>query len=159
MLGTARRTARSVRELSREAAGQLPRLARLEQIQPSTRISLGLLVDERMRRAPNDTFFLFEDRAYSATEINQRIDKVVRGLISIGVRQGEHVGVLMGARPSALAVVVALSRVGAVSVLLRPDGDAPREAALGQVQRIIADPEVGHRRPVQARPRRRLLAG
>lgn len=141
MVGTARRTARSVRELSREAAGQLPRLARLEQIQPSTRISLGLLVDERMRRAPHDTFFLFEDCAYSAIEINERIDNVVRGLISIGVRQGEHVGVLMGARPSALAVVVALSRVGAVSVLLRPDGDAPREAALGQVQRIVADPE------------------
>jgi putative long chain acyl-CoA synthase len=118
MLGTARRTARSVRELSREAAGQLPRLARLEQIQPSTRISLGLLVDERMRRLPTDTFFLFEDRAYTATEVNRRIDNVVRGLISVGVRQGEHVGVLMGARPSALAVLVALSRVGAVSVLL-----------------------------------------
>ncbi len=141
MLGTARRTARGVRELSREAAGQLPRLARLEQIQPTTRISLGLLVDERMRRAPNNTFFLFEDRAYSAADVNERIDNVVRGLISIGVRQGEHVGVLMGSRPSALAVVVALSRIGAVSVLLRPDGDASREAALGHVQRIIADPE------------------
>jgi putative long chain acyl-CoA synthase len=66
---------------------------------------------------------------------------VVRGLISIGVRQGEHVGVLMGNRPSALALVVALSRVGAVSVLLRPDGETAREAAFGQVQRIIADPE------------------
>ena len=29
----------------------------------------------------------------------ERIDNVVRGLISIGVRQGEHVGVLMGAAP------------------------------------------------------------
>ncbi len=138
---TARRTARSVRELGREAAGQLPRLARLEQIQPGTRISLGLLVEERIRRAPDDIFFLFEDRAYTAREVNERIDNVVRGLISIGVRQGEHVGVLMGARPSALALVVALSRLGAVAVLLRPDGDTAREAALGQVQRIIADPE------------------
>ena len=141
MVGTARRTARSVRELGREAAGQLPRLARLEQIQPGTRISLGLLVDERTRRAPDDLFFLFEDRAHSAREVGERIDNVVRGLISIGVRQGEHVGVLMGNRPSALALVVALSRVGAVSVLLRPDGETEREAALGQVQRIIADPE------------------
>ncbi|MGB9186156.1 MAG: AMP-binding protein, partial [Solirubrobacteraceae bacterium] len=129
------------RELSREAAGALPRLARLEQVQPSTRISLGLLVSERMRRGPDDIFFLFEDRAYTAREINDRIDKVVRGLISIGVRQGEHVGVLMGPRPSALALVVALSRLGAVPVLLRPDGDTDREAALGQVQRIVADPE------------------
>jgi putative long chain acyl-CoA synthase len=141
MAGTARRTVRGMRELSREAAGALPRLARLEQVQPSTRISLGLLVSERMRRGPDDIFFLFEDRAYTSREINDRIDKVVRGLISIGVRQGEHVGVLMGPRPSALALVVALSRLGAVSVLLRPDGDTDREAALGQVQRIIADPE------------------
>ena len=141
MVGTARRTARSVRELGREAAGQLPRLARLEQIQPGTRISLGLVVRERTRKAPDQTFFLFEDRAHSAGEVEERIDNVVRGLISIGVRQGEHVGVLMGARPSALALTAALSRVGAVAVLLRPDGDAAREAALGQVQRIIADPE------------------
>jgi putative long chain acyl-CoA synthase len=141
MAGTARRTVRGMRELSREAAGALPRLARLEQVQPSTRISLGLLVSERMRRGRDDIFFLFEDRAYSSREINERIDNVVRGLISIGVRQGEHVGVLMGPRPSALALVVALSRLGAVSVLLRPDGDTEREAALGQVQRIIADPE------------------
>ena len=141
MVGTARRTARSMRELTREAAGQLPRLARLEQIQPGTRISLGLLVQERKRRAPEDIFFLFEDRAYTAREIGERIDNVVRGLIAVGVRQGEHVGVLMGPRPSALAIVAALSRLGAVSVLLRPDGDSAREAELAGVRRIIADPE------------------
>jgi putative long chain acyl-CoA synthase len=141
MLGTARRTARGVRELSREAAGALPRLARLEQIQPSTRISLGLLVAERAARAPDETLFLFEDRAHSAREVDARIDNVVRGLIAVGVRQGEHVGVLMGSRPSALALVSALSRLGAVAVLLRPDGNTAHEAALGQVARIIADPE------------------
>ena len=141
VLGTADRTARSMRELARETAGQLPRLARLEQIQPSTRISLGLLLEERRRRAPNDVFFLFEDRAYTAREVNERIDNVVRGLIWIGVRQGEHIGVLMGPRPTALALVAAISRLGAVAVLLRPDGDIDREASLGQVNRVIADPE------------------
>ena len=65
----------------------------------------------------------------------------MRGLISIGVRQGEHVGVLMGPRPSGLAVLAALNRLGAVAVLLRPDGNTRREATLGQVRRIIADPE------------------
>ena len=77
----ARRTARGMRELTIEAAGQLPRLARLEQVQPSTRISLGLLVSERTRRAPDETFFLFEDRAYNAREVGERIDNIVRGLI------------------------------------------------------------------------------
>jgi putative long chain acyl-CoA synthase len=140
-VGAAQRTRRGVGALAREAAGALPRLTRLEQVQPGTRISLGLLVEERTRRGPDELLFLFEDRAYSAGAVNERIDNVVRGLISIGVRQGEHVGVLMGARPSALALVTALNRLGAVAVLLRPDNDTRREAALGQVRRIIADPE------------------
>ncbi len=141
VVGTARRTARGMRELTREAAGALPRLARLEQVQPGTRISLGLLVEERTRRAPDEILFLFEDRAHTARDVNERIDNVVRGLIHIGVRQGEHIGVLMGSRPSALAVVTALSRLGAVAVMLRPDGNTAREAELGLVRRIIADPE------------------
>jgi putative long chain acyl-CoA synthase len=141
LLGTGSRAARTLRGLAREAAGQLPRLARLEQIQPGTRISLGLIVQELARRAPDEVFFLFEDRAYTAQDVNARIDNVVRGLIDIGVRQGEHVGVLMGTRPSALALAVAVSRLGAVAVLLRPDGDPEREARLGQVERVIADPE------------------
>jgi putative long chain acyl-CoA synthase len=134
-------TVRGTRELVREAAGALPRLARLGQIQPRTRVSLGLLVEERRRREPDEVLFLFEDRAYTTSEVGERIDNVVRGLIDIGVRQGEHVGVLMGSRPTSLALVTALSRLGAVSVLMRPDGDLEREARLGQVERIIADPE------------------
>jgi putative long chain acyl-CoA synthase len=141
LLGTTSRTLRSVRELTREAAGQLPRLARLEQIQPNTKISIGLLVEEHARKAPEDVFFLWEGRAYTWAQVNERIDNIVRGLIAIGVRQGEHVGVLMGTRPSALALAVALSRLGAVSVLLRPDGDLERELELGQAERIVADPE------------------
>jgi putative long chain acyl-CoA synthase len=140
-VGTARRAVATVEELTREAASQLPRLARLEQIQPHTRISPGLLVEERRRKGRDEIFFLFEDRAYTAGETNERIDNVVRGLISIGIRRGEHVGVLMGTRPSALALAVAISRIGAVSVLLRPDGDLAREVNLGQMSRIIADPE------------------
>ena len=138
---TASRTARNVTELSREAASQLPRIIRSEQVRPRTRISLGRLLAERAQRDPDELLFLFEDRAYSARDVDRRIDNVVRGLISIGVRQGEHVGVLMGPRPSGLAVLAALSRLGAVAVLLRPDGNTRREATLGQVRRIIADPE------------------
>jgi putative long chain acyl-CoA synthase len=140
---TSTRAAHTVAELSREAASQLPRLIRLEQIGPRTRISMGLLLQERADRAPDDICFLFEDRAYANGAVNERIDNIVRGLISIGIRQGEHVGVLMGPRPSGLAVVAALSRLGAVAVLLRPDGDIAREVELGQVGRIIADPEHG----------------
>ncbi|MCW2915302.1 MAG: Polyhydroxyalkanoic acid synthase [Actinomycetia bacterium] len=137
----ASRAVRGARHLTGAASAQLPRLARLERIQPDTPMSLGLLLDEQARRAPDAVFFLFDGRAHTQAAVKHRIDSVVRGLIEIGVRQGDQVGVLMGTRPSALAALAALNRLGAVAVLLRPDGDLAREVHLGQVERIIADPE------------------
>lgn len=143
--GAASRTAHSVRLIGEEVTGQLPRLARLGRLKPSTRISLGLLLDEQAADKPDDVFFLFEDRGYSHAAVKHRVDSVVRGLLSLGIRQGEHVGVLMSTRPSGLSAVAALNRLGAVAVLMRPDGPVEHEAELGQVQRIVADPELGDR--------------
>jgi putative long chain acyl-CoA synthase len=137
----AARAAHRVRGIVHEAGAQLPRLTRLQRIRPETPMSLGLLLDEQASRAPGDILFLFHGRAYTQAAAKRRIDSVVRGLIKIGVRQGESVGILMGTRPSALAAVAAISRLGAVAVLLRPDGDLARELELGQVRRIITDPE------------------
>ncbi|WP_242901155.1 AMP-binding protein [Actinomadura terrae] len=141
MIGAAARAARGTRRFADEAARNMPRLARLERIHSDTRMSLGLLLDEQAERMPGEVFFLYQGRAHRHEVAKARIDAVVRGLIHIGVRRGEPVGVLMGTRPSALALVAALSRLGAVAVLLRPGGDPAAEARLAQVARVIADPE------------------
>jgi putative long chain acyl-CoA synthase len=149
MVTSARRAARLVNSVAREAPTQLTKLARIEQLAPTTRISLGLLIDEQARRAPKDIAFLFGDRAYRWDDVSRRIDNVVKGLVSIGVRHGDRVGVLMSTRPSAFTVVAALSRLGATAVLLRPDGDFGRETGLGRVTWIISDPEhTGQIKPV-----------
>ena len=135
------RTAGSVRALGEEAISELPRLIRLDSVRPRTRISLGRILDEQADDHPEQVFFLFEDRAHTHAAAKHRIDSIVRGLISIGVHQGEHVGVLMEPRPTALTVVAALNRLGAVAVLLRPDGDVEREAELGEIARVVSDPE------------------
>jgi putative long chain acyl-CoA synthase len=141
VLTTVRRAAGLVNMVAREAPSQLPKLARIEQLDPSTRISLGLLIEEQARRAPKDIAFLFGDRAYRWDDVSRRIDNVVKGLVSIGVRHGDRVGVLMHTRPSAFTLVAALSRLGATSVLIRPDGDIVREAELGRITWVISDPE------------------
>jgi putative long chain acyl-CoA synthase len=141
MFTSARRAIRLANSVVREAPAQLPKLARIEQLDPSTRISLGQLLDEQARRAPKDIGFLFGDRAYRQDDVKRRIDNVVKGLLSVGVRHGDRVGVLMSTRPSAFTVVAALSRLGATCVLLRPDGDFGRETSLSRVTWIISDPE------------------
>ena len=124
-------------------APQLPRLSRLASIRRDTAISPGSAVQEKADENPEDTFFLFDGRAYNYREANVRIDNIVRGLLSCGVRQGDHVGLLMETRPSAVASAVALSRIGAVVVLLRPDVSLKRQLALAPIDHLLTDPENG----------------
>jgi len=141
---SARRAVRSVRAAG-DATWQLGRLARLQSIAPTTRISLGLLLDEQVHRDPEDLCFAFGDRAHRRSEVKHRIDNVVKGLISVGIRHGDRVGVLMSTRPSAFTVLAALSRLGATAVVLRPDGDLLIESGLGEITWVVSDPEhAGH---------------
>lgn len=127
--------------LTAGAATTLPRLLRLELVRPETRVSLGRLLDERAEAHPGAVGFLWEDRAHTHAALKARIDAVVAGMLSVGVRQGESVGVLMDTRPSMLIAVAALNRIGAVVVLLRPDGSLTDEIKLGRAARIVTDPE------------------
>ncbi|WP_067995089.1 AMP-binding protein [Nocardia pseudobrasiliensis] len=139
--GIASNAVRGSLELGGEAARALPRLTRLGMIQPHTRISLGRLLSEQSRRAPLGELFLFDDRVHTNAAVNVRIDNVVRGLISVGVRPAVRVGVLMETRPSALAAVAALSRLGAVAVMLAPGSELDRVVELTGARTIISDPE------------------
>ena len=131
---------KSARALAVETVRTLPRLARLGQINDHTRISLGRIMSEQARGAPTGECLLFDGRVHTYEAVDRRINNVVRGLIEVGVRQGAHVGVLMETRPSALVAIAALSRLGAVAVLMPPDADLATVVRLGAVSEIIADP-------------------
>ncbi len=131
---------KSMRTIAVETVRTLPRLARLGQINDHTRISLGRIIGEQANNAPKGEFFLFDGRVHTYEAVNRRIDNVVRGLIHVGVRQGERVGVLMETRPSALVAIAALSRLGAVAVLMAPDSDLATAALIGKVTEILTDP-------------------
>jgi len=130
----------SVRTLAVETVRTLPRLVRLGQINDHTRISLGRIIDEQAQAAPDGEFLLFDGRVHTYEAVNRRIDNVVRGLINVGARQGTRVGVLMDTRPSAMVAIAALSRLGAVAVLLPPDAELEQAVRLGGITDIITDP-------------------
>nr|WP_269781666.1 AMP-binding protein [Nocardia bovistercoris] len=134
-------TVRGSVELVGEAARALPRLTRLGMIQPNTRISLGRLIAEQARRAPLRECFLFDDRVHTNAAVDARIDNVVRGLISVGIRPAARVAVVMETRPSALATVAALSRIGAVAVLLAPGSELDRAIERTGAHIVVTDPE------------------
>jgi putative long chain acyl-CoA synthase len=140
-LGTASNAINLAATVAREGVTQLPRLIRLENLQPGTAISLGLLLDEEARRDPEGVAFLFEDRVIRRRELKSRVDAIVKGMLSLGIRHGERIGVLMRSRPSSFSVVAAISRLGGTAVLLRPDGDIDLEAKVGEISWLVSDPE------------------
>ncbi len=156
LLDTARGTARLLRKklggvsdtlttLFDNVRYQLPRLARLEHVREDTRISVGLELATQAGRIGDQTFFLWQGRAHTYAAADRRVDNIVRGLIACNVKPGMRVGVLMRARPTYLSLVAALSRLGAVAVLISPEGERvslEQALSLGAVQTLISDPEL-----------------
>jgi putative long chain acyl-CoA synthase len=139
--GTLLGTLRSAGQLVGTARASLPVLARLGGLNEDSRISMSLLLRERALRHPHAPAVLYGDRAYTYAQADRRIDNVAAGLLAVGVRQGERVALLMETRPSAFVLTAALNRIGAVAVLLRPDGDPVRERAMSRARRVVVDPE------------------
>ncbi len=140
LIGMANSLQRTSRAIAQESVRTVPRLLRLGQIQTGTRISLGKLMSENSKRTPDKELFLFENRVLTHAQVNTRIDNVVAGLIRCGIRPGVHIGVMMDTRPSALVVVAALSRLGAVAVMLAPDSDVAEMMRLGSCSVVVTDP-------------------
>jgi putative long chain acyl-CoA synthase len=127
---------------------QEPRLRRLAELGPETRISPSLELANRAAEHPEGTFFLWRDRAFSYRASDARVTNVARGLYSCGVRPGDRVAVIMGSRPSFLSMVSALSRLGAVAVIVPPEADTEkvRRALEGlDVKHYAAEPENAER--------------
>jgi putative long chain acyl-CoA synthase len=153
--GLVEKTARAAADLFEElgedlgtyidnARWQLPRLAKLRQLQDDSFASLGRSLADQAARIGDRTFFMWRGRAFTYSEANRRVDAVARGLVACGVKPGMRVGVMMKSRPSHLSVVAAASRVGAVSVLLSPEipeDVLPRALELGEAEVLIVDPD------------------
>ena len=123
---------------------QLPRLRRLRNLRDDTVISIAGFLARQAAATPDGTFFMWRDRAFTYADANRRVDAVVRGLIASGVRFGQRVAVVMRGRPSFLSAVTALSRLGAVPVLLAadtPPTSLRRALEVGEPDLALADPD------------------
>jgi putative long chain acyl-CoA synthase len=140
-VATANDVVKGAEELARHGVDLLPRLHELGDFRPGTRISLGSLLDEAAERDPQGVVYAFGDRVIRHNEFKHRVDSIVNGMLSLGMRSGDRIGVLMSSRPSALSVIAAISRLGGTAVMLRPEGDLATEVRLSQIAWLISDPD------------------
>jgi fatty-acyl-CoA synthase len=93
------------------AAAPLDTIGLAEHVLP-----LGQLLLRSARRAPDHEALVFPDARLTYRELADRAWSVARSLLVLGVRPGEHVGVLMTNHPDLVASVFGASLIGAVVV-------------------------------------------
>lgn len=71
---------------------------------------------ESARRYPDREYLIFESESYTYRETLEQVELTARGLYAIGVRPGDHVGVLLTNGPEYAILVFALSKLGAVKI-------------------------------------------
>lgn len=132
-------TLREMTDVMRWVRWQMPRLLRLINVRGAG-LSMGHILDEQARQIGSDTFFMWGDMAYSFAEANLRVNRIANALDKLGVKKGDHVGIMMDNHPDYLACLGAFSRLGVVGVLLNPGvrGDVLEHALdAGQVGMLV----------------------
>ena len=155
-----RHAPRRARRRRREAAGASCRGSRrLERVQPRTRISLGLLLDEQAaQRADRRVVFLFEDRAYTQGAVKDA-DRQRRARAAVARRApGRARRRADGRRGRARSrVVAALNRLGAVARAAAPRRRrSPARLELGRLHARRRRPRAVER--ARARPASRACS-
>lgn len=91
------------------------------------------LIRQRVRQHPHQTWLKFKDIKVSWEEVLSNIHRAANGLLALGIRPRDRVGIMMGNRPEFLWIHHAIGFIGAISV---PINTSQRGATL---HHILAD--------------------
>jgi crotonobetaine/carnitine-CoA ligase len=111
--------------------------------------SVGALLRRQAQATPDRTFVIAgEGRRFSYADVDERTERLARGLIGLGVQPGEHIALLLGNGPEFIVTWLALAKIGAVEV---PINTAFRGASLEYILNhsdakvLVADSELADR--------------
>ncbi|MBR6374479.1 MAG: AMP-binding protein, partial [Victivallales bacterium] len=73
-----------------------------------------------VKSQPDHPFIMYPDRnlVWSYKDFDERTDNMAKGLLAIGVRKGDHVGVWARNVPEWLTLMFATAKIGAVLVTI-----------------------------------------
>src|SRR5260370_23769062 len=82
----------------------------------SAKQTFGLLRERAARRWGPREALGFQGRRWTFAEIDERVDAVAKGLVSLGIRPGDKVALWMVNRPEWIDAMFAIMKIGAVLV-------------------------------------------
>lgn len=80
--------------------------------------TLGEWLEHWAQTVPDKEYIVYSDRNLRFTwkQMNERVDNMAKGLISIGVKKGSHVGIWAANVPDWLTLLYACAKIGAIYV-------------------------------------------
>ena len=83
-----------------------------------TEDTIGEFFEKQVNNFPDNEFMVYPDRnlRFTYKEFNDRVDMLAKGLLSIGIIKGDHVGIWANNVPDWLTFMFATAKIGAVLV-------------------------------------------
>ncbi|MEW6010877.1 MAG: AMP-binding protein [Euryarchaeota archaeon] len=83
-----------------------------------TEDTIGEFFEKEVEKHPDREFMVYPDRdlRFTYLEFNQRVDMLAKGLLSIGLKKGDHVGIWAKNVPDWLTFMFATAKIGVVLV-------------------------------------------
>jgi fatty-acyl-CoA synthase len=87
-----------------------------------TDLTIGQYFEKTASADPGRDFVVYPDRdlRWSYAEFDQRVDRLAKGLLAIGIGTGDHVGIWARNVPDWLTFMFATAKIGAVLVTVNP---------------------------------------
>ncbi len=87
---------------------------------PYTNKTIGSFFEEQVRRLPDHEFLVYPDRnlRFTFSQFNERVDRLAKGLLAIGLDKGDHVGIWATNVPDWATFMFATAKIGAVLVTI-----------------------------------------
>jgi crotonobetaine/carnitine-CoA ligase len=83
--------------------------------------TLGRILTLQAQQIPDAPCYLVDDRVYSFTETNRRVNRYAAGLASLGVKQGDRVVIFMRSCVEFIFMAFASNKLGAIWVPINAD--------------------------------------
>jgi fatty-acyl-CoA synthase len=82
--------------------------------------TLGSVLEEWAEKTPDQDFVVYADRGlrFSYQQFDQRVNRLAKGLLSIGIKKGDHVGIWATNVPDWLTFTFATAKIGAILVTI-----------------------------------------
>ncbi|MBI4813643.1 MAG: AMP-binding protein [Methanobacterium sp.] len=81
-------------------------------------LTIGDFLEEMVKKDPNQEFMVYPDRnlRFTYKEFDERVNLLAKGLLEIGIKKGDHVGIWAKNVPDWLTIMFATSKIGVVLV-------------------------------------------